>query len=126
MRTRALIQICVGVAYTNNFAGATTTTLYGIDSNLDILTIQNPPNNGTLNTIGPLGFDTSGSVGFDIATAGTAFASLSVSGLAGLFTINLATGAATPVGSIGTGATAIRDIAIAPLTIVYLPLVLKQ
>ena len=116
----------VGAAYTNSFAGATTTTLYGIDSNLDILTIQNPPNNGTLNTIGPMGFDTSGLVGFDIATADTAFASLSVSGLVGLFTINLATGAATPVGSIGTGATAIRDIAIAPLKAVYLPLILKQ
>jgi hypothetical protein len=116
----------VGIAYTNNIAGATITTLYGIDSNLDILTIQNPPNNGTLNTVGSLGFDTSGSVGFDIATAGTAFASLSVSGLVGLFTINLATGAVTPVGSIGTGATAIRAIAIAPLTTVYLPLVLKQ
>jgi hypothetical protein len=116
----------VGAAYNNNIAGATITTLYGIDSNLDILVIQNSPNNGTLNTIGPLGFDTSGSVGFDIATTGTAFASLSVSGLAGLFTINLTTGAATPVGSIGTGATAIRDIAIAPLTTVYLPLLLKQ
>ena len=115
----------VGAAYTNSFAGASVTTLYGIDSNLDILTIQNPPNNGTLNTIGSLGFNTSGAVGFDIATAGTAFAALSVSGLAGLFTVNLATGAATPIGSIGTGARAIRDIAVAPLTIVYLPLVLK-
>jgi len=116
----------VGAAYSNSFVGATVTTLYGIDSNLDILVIQNPPNNGSLNTVGPLGFDTSGTVGFDIATAGTAFASLSVSGLAGLFTINLATGAATPVGSIGTGATAIRDIAVAPLKVVYLPLVIKQ
>jgi hypothetical protein len=42
----------VGAAYTNNFAGAISTTLYGIDSNLDILTIQNPPNNGSLNTLG--------------------------------------------------------------------------
>jgi hypothetical protein len=104
----------VGAAYTNSFAGAAATTLYGIDSNLNILTIQNPPNSGTLNTVGPLGFDTSGLVGFDIATAGTAFASLSVSGLAGLFAIDLVTGAATPIGSIGTGATAIRDIAVAP------------
>jgi hypothetical protein len=116
----------VGAAYINNVVSATTTTLYGIDSNLDILTIQNPPNNGTLTTIGPLGFDTSGAVGFDIASTSTAFASLSVSGLVELFTINLATGAATPVGSIGTGATAIRDIAIAPLQVMYLPLTLKQ
>ena len=49
----------VGSAYTNNFAGATTTTLYDIDSNLDILAIQNPPNNGTLNTVGSLGLKTS-------------------------------------------------------------------
>jgi len=52
----------VGAAYTNSFAGATTTTLYDIDSNLDTLVTQNPPNNGTLNTVGPLGFDTSGSL----------------------------------------------------------------
>jgi hypothetical protein len=116
----------VGLAYNNNAAGATITTLYGIDSSLDILVIQNPPNNGTLNTIGPLGFDTSGAVGFDIATSGTGFASLQVGGLAGLFTIDLATGTATSVGSIGTGATAIRDIAVAPLHVVYLPLLLKQ
>jgi Domain of unknown function (DUF4394) len=115
----------VGAAYTNSVAGATVTTLYDIDSNLDILAIQNPPNSGLLNTVGPLGFDTSGAVGFDIATAGTAYASLSVSGLVGLFTINLATGAATPVGSIGTGAAAIRDIAIMPLKVVYLPLLMK-
>ncbi|MFZ0063658.1 MAG: DUF4394 domain-containing protein, partial [Pyrinomonadaceae bacterium] len=42
----------VGAAYTNNFAGATTTTLYDIDSNQDTLVIQNPPNAGTLNTVG--------------------------------------------------------------------------
>jgi len=116
----------VGLAYNNNTAGATITTLYGIDSNLDILVIQNPPNNGTLNTIGPLGFDTSGAVGFDIAASGTGFAALQVGGLAGLFSIDLATGAATSVGSIGTGAAAIRDIAVAPLRVVYLPLLLKQ
>jgi hypothetical protein len=116
----------VGLAYNNNAAGVTITTLYGIDSNLDILAIQNPPNNGTLNTIGPLGFDTSGEVGFDIATSGTGFASLQIGGLTGLFTIDLATGAATSVGSIGTGATAIRDIAVAPQSTVYLPLILKQ
>ena len=32
----------VGSAYTNNFAGATTTTLYGIDSDLDILVDPEP------------------------------------------------------------------------------------
>ena len=56
----------VGSAYTNSFNGATTTTLYGIDSALDILVTQNPPNAGTLNTVGALGFNTSDAVGFDI------------------------------------------------------------
>lgn len=70
----------VGSAYTNNFAGATTTTLYGIDSNLDILVIQNPPNAGTLNTVGPLGFNVTDRVGFDIVGTNTAFAALQVGG----------------------------------------------
>jgi hypothetical protein len=56
----------VGSAYTNNVAGATTTTLYGIDSALDILVTQNPPNNGTLNTVGALGVNATGVVGFDV------------------------------------------------------------
>src|SRR5215475_9268057 len=49
----------VGSAYTNSFLGSTTTTLYGIDSNLDILVTQGSvggtptsPNTGTLFTVG--------------------------------------------------------------------------
>jgi len=61
-----------------------------------------------------LGVDTSALVGFDIAADGTAFASLAVGGVAHLYTINLATGVATPVGPIGNGAPVIRDIAVAP------------
>jgi hypothetical protein len=115
----------VGAAYTNTFAGATSTTLYVLDSNLDILGIQNPPNNGTLNTAGPLGVDTSAEVGFDIAPrSGTALASLTVGGSAQLYTINLTTGAASLIGPIGS-AQQIRDIAIAPAKLVYLALVRK-
>ena len=47
----------VGSAYTNNFAGATATTLYDIDSNLDILVYQDPPNAGLLQRWEP-GVDT--------------------------------------------------------------------
>lgn len=109
----------VGSAYTNNFAGATTTTLYDIDSNLDILVTQNPPNNGTLNTVGPLGFNTSDLVGFDISrVTGTAFASLTAPAAAtsGLYTVNLASGAVTLVGTIGGGVT-IRDISVVPAAV---------
>ena len=106
----------VGSAYTNNFVGAIATTLYDIDSNLDILVTQNPPNNGTLNTVGPLGFNTSDLLGFDISrVSSTAFASLTAPAAAtsGLFTINLTSGAATLVGTIGGGVT-IRGIAVVP------------
>ncbi len=105
----------VASAYTNNVSGALTTTLYGIDSLLDILVIQNPPNNGTLNTVGSLGVNTSPVAGFDVSGAdGTAFASLTVGGVAQLYTINLATGGTTLVGNIGSGL-AITDISVAPV-----------
>ncbi len=93
----------VGSAYVNNFAGAGATTLRGIDSNLDILAIQAPPNEGGLVTVGPLGVDTTDNVGFDVSgLTGVAFAALTPSGAAGvtqLYTINLLTGAATPTNS---------------------------
>jgi hypothetical protein len=96
----------VASAYTNNHFDSTTTTLFNIDSNLDILVRQVPPNNGTLNTVGALGVDTSFLVGFDIQEASnTAFAALHVAGKSGLYTINLTTGAATKVGDFATGVT---------------------
>ncbi len=109
----------VGVAYTNNVAGATTTTLYGIDSARDTLVRQGSvggtpvsPNSGQLFTIGPLGVDTTDVVGFDIANpSGIAFAALTVGGTSQLYTINLTTGAATLVGNFG-GAT-LRGITVA-------------
>ncbi len=107
----------VGSAYTNNFAGATSTTLYGIDSNLDSLVTQAPPNNGTLNTIGSLGFNTTNQFGFDISGAsGIAYASLTGIGAPNsqLFTINLTNGSATSLGNIG-GGMIISGLAVAPV-----------
>lgn len=89
--------------------GSITTTLYGIDSKLDVLVIQNP-----LNTVGSLGFNTSDQVGFDIFFFGNqGFASLTAAagGPSSFFSINLATGAATQIGMIGNGFQ-IRDLAI--------------
>ncbi|MFN0087394.1 MAG: DUF4394 domain-containing protein [Blastocatellia bacterium] len=114
----------VGAAYTNSVAGATSTTLYGIDSRLNALVLQGSiggapvsPNTGQLTTVGALGLDTTEDTGFDIVPGtNAAFASLTIPGTTAsstLFTINLATGAATQIGPIGGGAT-IRDIAIAP------------
>lgn len=111
----------VGSAYTNNFAGAGATVLYDIDSGFDTLAIQNPPNAGTLNTVGPLGVNTSDQVGFDISQGtGVAYASLTVGGTAGLYTISLANGAATLVGNIGNASSlageTIIDIAVPTAT----------
>lgn len=101
--------------YTNNFAGATATTLYVIDSASGQLLIQglvNPPgpNGGVLTPVGSLGLGTnlSNQIGFDITAGNAAFAS--VGNL--LFSINLATGAASPLGAVG--GPALRDIAVAP------------
>src|SRR3954467_731627 len=102
----------VGSAYTNSVANATTTTLFGIDSSLNTLVQQGAvnvppgtpsPNTGQLFTVGSLGVDTSAVVGFDIASNGTAFASMVVAGFPRLYTINLATGAASGGSLIGTG-----------------------
>jgi hypothetical protein len=96
----------VGSAYTNNFSTAGATILYGIDSGFDILVIQNPPNGGTLNTVGALGVDTTDNVGFDISgTTGIAYASLTVGTTTGLYTINPLSGAATLVAAIADAAT---------------------
>ena len=42
-----------GAAYTNNVARATSTVLYDVDTTQDVLAMQNPPNDGTLRTVGP-------------------------------------------------------------------------
>lgn len=86
----------VSASYTNSVAGATTTTLYVIDSRLNILATQNPANDGTLNTIGQLGINIGNIVGFDIEPGtNVAYATFIVNGVTKIYTINLATGRAT-------------------------------
>ena len=106
------------IAYTNNFAGATTTTLFGIDdTTLDIVT-QNPPNNGVLNSpVNPaprFGNALATHAGYDIAPNGTAY----IVGVHPTEFILVAgdplTGAAESHGPIGDGTIPIRDIAVAP------------
>lgn len=63
----------VHAAYTNSFAGATATQLYGIDSGLDVLVIQDT-STGSLQTVGSLGQDITTIGGFDISgTSGLAY-----------------------------------------------------
>ena len=106
-----------GTAYTNSVSGATTTTLYAIDFNRDVLTILPSPNDGIMNTVGPLGVNTTGDVGFDIAgNNGSAYVTLTTGGGFGgstLYVINLVTGGLFPVGGVASAAP-LRSIAIAP------------
>jgi hypothetical protein len=92
-----------GGGYTNSVPAAVSTLLYDIDTDLDILVTQNPANNGTLNTVGGLGLNANGVNGFDISGAtGVAYAALNTGGpQSNLYTINLATGAATDLGLVG-------------------------
>jgi hypothetical protein len=120
----ALSQLgIVGAAYSSNFAGATSTTLYEFDSVNGTLVRQGglnaapSPNLGQITTIGSLGLGFSfTSAGFDITSGGTAFATFTsaAGGNGGLYTIDLATGLATQVG--GLGAAGVTDIAVLPAT----------
>ena len=91
-------------AYTNNFSGATTTTLFVIDPMTDKLYTQVPPNNGTLVETGSLGIDITAENGFDIGgTSNRAWAIVTTSAGTKLFSINTTTGAATESGSLPLG-----------------------
>jgi hypothetical protein len=105
-----------GSAYTNSLAGATTTTLFAIDAARGALVVVNPPNNGTLVTVGSLGTTTTTDVGFDIAgNNNTGYVTLTsvAGGASSLYVINLATGTLFPIGNVGSPRP-LRGIAVAP------------
>ncbi len=109
-------------AYTNSFAPSPAATrpntLYGIDSNLDILVRQggsdfvanpvtNPPspNTGQLFTVGSLGVDFGSTGGFDIFSTGIGANNQQAFAASGstLYGIDLSSGAATTLGTVGNG-----------------------
>ena len=122
----------VHVAYTHNFTGAASTTLYGIDvgpsppfnpSNVErqarLVTIGSvgggpvSPNTGQLFTVGSLGLISRNFGGFDIHPGTTlAYAALFVNGASTLYSIDLTTGAATEIGLIGDGTLIIDGLTI--------------
>ncbi|MFN8343372.1 MAG: DUF4394 domain-containing protein [Spirosomataceae bacterium] len=92
--------VITGGAYTNNKAGVTTTTLYDIDPVTDKLYRQDPPNNGTLVEVGPLGLDITAVGGFDISPAGDAIVSVTFGGMTELDQVNLTTGRLQKLGDL--------------------------
>lgn len=122
--TPAATSTIIAEAYDRNFTGGSATTLFGIDRNDSELVIQGGidgtpvPNGGVITSIGPLGFNLSptNDGGFDIASdTNIAYAALTsaADNVTRLYTINLTTGAATPLGIIGTGAAEIRGLTVA-------------
>jgi hypothetical protein len=86
--------------YTNSFAGTTATALYVIDSEKDLLYIQNPPNNGTLTAEKSLGIDIGSSNGFDIGgRTNNAYGLFTVGGQTSLYSVNLMSGAVMSMGN---------------------------
>jgi hypothetical protein len=82
-------------AYTNSFAGATSTTLFDIDNARHALAIQNPPNDGALTTVGALG-TSNDAVAFDIGEGNVGYAVLNEEqNKQGLYRIDLTNGHAT-------------------------------
>lgn len=114
-------------AYTNSYIGASGTTLYNLDETNNRLVTQNPPNNGTLNTVGPLGVTVNGvsqasdldiyfnpTTGANVAYMTTAISTSTTAATSTLYTVNLTTGAATSVGALGSGPlVAVTDITFA-------------
>jgi hypothetical protein len=109
------------VGYTNSFPGSSNTTLYDIDEALSILAIQNPPNAGTLNTVGnntglalnPANALVDLDIYFDRAAAvNRAFLTANPNGQAAsnLYSLDLGTATPTLVGAIGLGIP-VRDVA---------------
>ena len=134
-------------AYTNSYIGSTATVLYDVDEAASRLVTQVPPNNGALNTVGPLGVNVTAQpttpaisdldIYFNPATGqNAAYLSVSTASFAGasitltsrFYTVNLATGAATLVGNFGPQPTtvAVIDIAFAISRPATLPAVTGQ
>ena len=126
------------VAYDRNFARSVfsgiPTTLYGIDTAVSELVVIGGingsafggPSGGAVSAVGLLGvtLDASSFVGLDIGRStannglGSALASLTVGGATALYSIDLASGAATLIGNIGDALTQYRDLAISPPVVV--------
>ncbi len=112
-----------GAAYTNSFAGTTATQLFDLDTGLDSLVLQNPPNDGTLQTVGALGFDLATLGGFEIVSSPAGDNTAFVVSDSTLYALNLGSGAATSLGAIGTDDTiSFQGLTAAPLAPAVEPL----
>ena len=102
--------------YTNSQAGriAASTVLFDIDYERNTLVRQDPPNNGTLVTIGTMGVDFTEQSGLDVFSPTAAYASNApAGGDSSFYRVNLTTGAATLIAAFPAG-TAVVDFSLEP------------
>lgn len=107
----------VAAAYTNSYLGTGATTMYIYDYSNNTIAASTNPNAGTLTPGGSSTITPASAVGIDLDIAynattavNTAYLIATVGGGSGLYTVNLATGAATSVGAIG--ATNVTEMAV--------------
>lgn len=110
----------VGAAYTNNDLDASTaTTLFDLDANADQIALQSPANSGQLAATGKLGVDTGSAAGFDIYSdlkrgkteSVKGYATLTVGGKSGLYSVSLLTGEADLIRNFPSGVQ-VTDLAV--------------
>ncbi|MDP3859584.1 MAG: DUF4394 domain-containing protein [Stagnimonas sp.] len=111
------------IAYDNNQADASSTTLYGLDFTTQSLVrvgskggSPNSPNSGLLFTVAPLGTAFTLNAGFDIAPEDdTAYAALAPSGSGVvLYRVDLSDGSTDRVGEIDDGERTVIDLVVGP------------
>lgn len=120
-----------GLGYNQNVASSPNTTLFGVDVGVDSLVrvgnvdgSQASADSGELTTLGGLGISVA-SAALDVSGAtGTAFLyardAAALPAVNGLYTVDLATGAATLVGKVGDGSRGLLGLTVVPGT-VFLP-----
>jgi hypothetical protein len=88
------------IGFSNPTAGASTTTLFGIDAARGAL-VQSPSGQAFLRTLGPLNVTLDAAVSLDFTASGPVYAALTEAGADGpaLYRIDTSTGAATPATS---------------------------
>lgn len=108
-----MMQEVVAGAYTNSYAGTEKTELFTVDLTTGMLMLQNPPNDGVQQPVGELakGLD---AAAMDIVGDGMGGNTAYVLTGMTLHTVDLKTGAPTPLGDIADLPAGIIDIAVLP------------
>lgn len=88
----------VAGAYSNSVKGTQSTMLYDIDATTASLVTQAPPNDGVLNTVGPLGIKLEGAVGFNIVSSAPDKNDAWLTTGGALYAVDLKSGKATMAG----------------------------